>query len=77
VAEPSLQWHPSLYAGSARYYALVAGIFSLSTSTPHMFGERRGAFEADLRHLLHEINPNGIFSEQTREIAADIWRALG
>ena len=56
---------------------IVAGIFSLSTSTPHMFGEQRQAFEADLRYLLHEINPSGIFSEQTREIAADIWRPLG
>ena len=26
---------------------IVAGIFSLSSSTPHLFGERRDAFEAD------------------------------
>ena len=52
---------------------LVAGIFSLSSSTPHLFGERRDAFEADLRRLL-QANPTGIFSEQMREIAADIWR---
>jgi SAM-dependent methyltransferase len=53
---------------------IVAGIFSLSSSTPHLFGERRTAFEADLRRLLHDANPSGIFSEQMREIAADIWR---
>jgi hypothetical protein len=53
---------------------IVAGIFSLSSSTPHLFGERREAFEADLRRLLHDANPSGIFSEQMREIAADIWR---
>jgi SAM-dependent methyltransferase len=53
---------------------IVAGIFSLSSSTPHLFGERRHAFEADLRHLLQDANPTGIFSEQMREIAADIWR---
>jgi SAM-dependent methyltransferase len=53
---------------------IVAGIFSLSSSTPHLFGERRAAFESDLRRLLHDANPNGIFSEQMREIAADIWR---
>ena len=53
---------------------IVAGIFSLSSSTPHLFGERREAFESDLRRLLHDANPNGIFSEQMREIAADIWR---
>jgi SAM-dependent methyltransferase len=54
---------------------IVAGIFSLSSSTPHLFGERRGAFEADLRRLLHDANPTGIFSEQMRDIAVDIWRA--
>jgi hypothetical protein len=55
---------------------IVAGIFSLSSSTPHLFGERRDAFEADLRKLLHHANPTGIFSEQMREIAADIWRPI-
>jgi ubiquinone/menaquinone biosynthesis C-methylase UbiE len=55
---------------------IVAGIFSLSTSTPHLFGEHREAFEADLRQLLHETNPSGIFSEQMREMAADIWRPV-
>jgi SAM-dependent methyltransferase len=53
---------------------IVAGIFSLSSSTPHLFGERRHAFEADLRRLLQDANPSGIFSEQMREIAVDIWR---
>jgi hypothetical protein len=53
---------------------IVAGIFSLSSSTPHLFGQRRDAFESDLRRLLHDANPSGIFSEQMREIAADIWR---
>ena len=53
---------------------LVAGIFSLSSSTPHLFGQRRETFESDLRRLLHDANPSGIFSEQMREIAADIWR---
>jgi SAM-dependent methyltransferase len=56
---------------------IVAGIFSLSSSTPHLFGEHREAFEADLRQLLQEANPSGIFSEQMREIAADIWRPMG
>jgi SAM-dependent methyltransferase len=53
---------------------IVAGIFSLSSSTPYLFGDRRDAFEADLRRLLHDATPSGIFSEQMREIAADIWR---
>jgi hypothetical protein len=53
---------------------IVAAIFSLSGSTPQIFGDRRQAFEDDLRQPLHDANPSGIFSEQTREIAADIWR---
>ncbi|HKX14765.1 MAG TPA: class I SAM-dependent methyltransferase [Propionibacteriaceae bacterium] len=53
---------------------IVAAIFSLSSSTPHLFGERREAFEVDLRRLLQDANPTGIFSEQMRDIAADIWR---
>jgi SAM-dependent methyltransferase len=53
---------------------IVAAIFSLSSSTPYMLGERREAFEADLRQLLHDANPAGLFSEQMREITADIWR---
>jgi ubiquinone/menaquinone biosynthesis C-methylase UbiE len=53
---------------------IAAAIFSLSSSTPHLFGERREAFEADLRQLLRDANPTGIFSEQMREIAVDIWR---
>jgi hypothetical protein len=56
---------------------IVAGVFSLSSATPHLFGERHEAFEADLRRLLGDANPSGIFSEQMREIAADIWRASG
>ena len=53
---------------------IVAAIFSLSSSTPHLFGERRDAFEADLRQVLNEASPAGLFSEQMREIAADVWR---
>ena len=53
---------------------ILAAIFSLSSSTPHLFGERREAFEVDLRRLLYDANPTEIFSEQMRDIAADIWR---
>lgn len=53
---------------------VVAAVFSLSSSTPHLFGDRRAEFEAELRALLHSAAPSGLFSEQTREIALDIWR---
>jgi SAM-dependent methyltransferase len=53
---------------------LVASVFSLSSSTPHLFGPDLPAFEADLRDLLTTAADNGLFSERRREIEAVIWR---
>jgi SAM-dependent methyltransferase len=53
---------------------LVAATFSLSSSTPHLFGERKASFERELRSLLAKAAPNGRFAERTRDIALDIWR---
>jgi len=52
---------------------VVAAVFSLSGSAPHLFGPRRAAFEADLRALLRDTSPTGIFSQRMREIALDLW----
>jgi hypothetical protein len=53
---------------------IVAAVFSLSSSAPHLFGDDGERFEAELRQLLHSASPSGMFSEQTREIAIDIWQ---
>ncbi len=53
---------------------IVASVFSLSYAAPHLFGDRRQVFEAALRDLLAEVNPEGRFSEQMRETAIDVWR---
>ena len=53
---------------------IVAGIYRSPARRRTLFGERRHAFETDLRRLLQAANPTGIFGEQLREIAADIWR---
>ncbi len=53
---------------------IVAAVFSLSSSTPHLFGARRAAFETELRQVLLDASPDGTFSEQMREVAVDIWR---
>jgi SAM-dependent methyltransferase len=53
---------------------IIAAHLSLSTSTPHLYGERLEAFLTEARALLLEASPTGRFSEQMREIAADIWR---
>lgn len=53
---------------------VVSAVFSLSWSAPHLFGDRLGEFEADLRGLLHETAPDGWFAERLREVAVVIWR---
>jgi SAM-dependent methyltransferase len=40
---------------------IVAAFFSMSFAVPHLFGERRDAFEADLRALLEATSPDGLF----------------
>jgi SAM-dependent methyltransferase len=53
---------------------VVAATFSLSGSTPHLFGAQVAQFESDLRALLRNTAPDGTFSERTRPIALEIWR---
>jgi SAM-dependent methyltransferase len=52
--------------------AIVASVFSQSYSAPHLFGERVGEFEAELRALLHGCGP---FYEQPRSITLSLWDA--
>jgi SAM-dependent methyltransferase len=53
---------------------VLAAVLSLSSSAPHLFGPRLPAFQTDLRRLLHDTNPTGVFSQHMREIALDLWR---
>ncbi len=53
---------------------IVAATFSLSSSTPHLFGPRRDEFEVELRALLQAASDGGRFCEQVRDIAFDVWR---
>ncbi|MEV7098361.1 hypothetical protein AB0M80_36530 [Amycolatopsis sp. NPDC051045] len=52
---------------------VVAGVFSLSSSAPHLFGDRRAEFEAELRRLLEPVET---FTVRLREIAVDLWWPL-
>jgi SAM-dependent methyltransferase len=52
---------------------VVAGLLSLSSSTPALFGPRLPAFEEDLRALLRKNAPDGRFAERRRETAIDVW----
>ncbi|MFF4594397.1 class I SAM-dependent methyltransferase [Amycolatopsis sp. NPDC001319] len=53
---------------------VVATVFSLSSSAPHLFGDRLAAFESELRGLLGAASPSGKFREQMREFVVDVWR---
>jgi hypothetical protein len=53
---------------------ITASIYSLSGSTPHLFGDRLQQFDAELRQLLAAATQDGLFSERMRPIVLDIWR---
>lgn len=53
---------------------IVASVFSLSSAAPHLFGDRLGDFERELRDLLRRHSPTGEFWERSREITVSVWR---
>ncbi len=53
---------------------VVAGVFSMSFSAPHLFGTRRDAFEADVRRLLREVSASDRFSERRPSTEISVWR---
>jgi SAM-dependent methyltransferase len=53
---------------------VVASVYSQSSSAPHLFGERRAEFEAELRALLRTASPEGTFQERVRPVGLRIWR---
>jgi SAM-dependent methyltransferase len=52
---------------------VVASVYSLSSAAPHLFGDRRPAFEADLRALLRAVSPTGQWWERTQDIVLSFW----
>jgi len=53
---------------------VVAWVYSLSGSAPHLFGDRLEEFEIALRHLLDDASPSGLYSEQPPDTEVFIWR---
>ncbi len=41
--------------------SVLSGYFSLSSSAPHLYGDRADAFAAEVRELLAERSPEGVF----------------
>ncbi|MFL9652403.1 class I SAM-dependent methyltransferase [Streptomyces sp. PB17] len=52
---------------------VVAEVFSMSFSAPHLFGARLAGFEADLRRLLRDASPSGRFSERRPGTEVFVW----
>jgi SAM-dependent methyltransferase len=52
---------------------LVALRLSSSSTAPHLFGDRIGDFEQDLRRLLLEVSPSGLFSVPLPDNVISIW----
>ena len=53
---------------------IAASVYSLSGSAPHLFADRFGDFDAELRQLLAAASADGRFSEQIGSIGLSIWR---
>jgi SAM-dependent methyltransferase len=53
---------------------VVAFCFSHSHSAPPLFGDRLAEFEAEFRKVLGQASPSGMFSEQSRDTLALVWR---
>ena len=53
---------------------VVATVFSSSSSTPHLFGERTPAFEQELRGLLALASGSGRFSVKLADNVLRVWR---
>ena len=53
---------------------VVAGVFSSSATAPHLFGDRRAAFERDLRAVLAAGSPSGRFVERQRPVTLIFYR---
>jgi len=53
---------------------VLASLLSMSSSAPHLFGDRLGSFAADVHALLLDASPDGTFSERTHDIGVAVWR---
>ncbi|HEV2373219.1 MAG TPA: class I SAM-dependent methyltransferase [Streptosporangiaceae bacterium] len=56
---------------------VVARVFSSSSTAPHLFGDRRGDFETDMREVLARAAPLGRFSLRLPDNVLRIWRLPG
>jgi SAM-dependent methyltransferase len=53
---------------------VVARVFSVSSTAPHLFGDRLADFETDMRQTLTQASPAGRFSVRLPDNILRIWR---
>ncbi len=53
---------------------VVALVFSISSTAPHLFGDRRSDYETDVRRVLASASPSGRFSVRLPDNIVRIWR---
>jgi SAM-dependent methyltransferase len=52
---------------------IVASIFSVTSSAPHLFGPRLAEFERDVRRVLRRASPDGRFCEVSEPVQLIVW----
>lgn len=53
---------------------VVARLFSMSSTAPHLFGDRQQDYERDVREILARASPSGRFSLRLPDNILRIWR---
>jgi ubiquinone/menaquinone biosynthesis C-methylase UbiE len=53
---------------------IVGNLYSTSFCSPRVLGEKREAFERDLRETLRELNPGGVFEENALVEGVLAWK---
>jgi precorrin-6B methylase 2 len=56
---------------------IVASVFSVSGSAPHLFGDRLAEFERDVRRILRRVSPGGQFCEVSEPVQLIVWTRPG
>ena len=53
---------------------VVSSVLSLSSATPHLFGEQLPAFLEELRALLRRTAADGVFAERLGDMTLRMWQ---
>jgi len=59
---------------SASLDEVIGNLYSTSGANPHVLGDKKGAFEKELRETLLKMNPSGMFSSEGNLEAILAWK---